>query len=262
MKEYEFVSREPSCPVARLTLNRPPVNALNQQLVDELWDAATRLGEITAREDIRVVIMEARGRHFCAGADLKEREKMPEDAVESAVQRIKAAVNAVADIPVPTIACIQGTAAGGGFELALAADFRILSNDAEVGLREAALGIIPGAGGTQRLPRIMGYSNALFWMCTARLFSAADALHYGVANLVVPRELLKDETLELARTIATNAPLALRQIKAAVKRGLEMDLEAALKLETEAYRKIVPTRDRVEGLTAFREKRVPEFKGL
>ena len=259
MADYDTVrieSRDDGIRV--LVLDRPPVNALGSALVDDLTAAA---GEIAGDAGARCVIVRPAGKHFCAGADLKERRGMSEDDVRAFVPRLAGAVNAVARIPVPTLAAVRGAAAGGGCELALACDLRILADDARIGLRETALAILPGAGGTQRLPRLIGPSRAKRWIFAAEMHTAADALADGVADRVVPAADLDAEVEALAGTIAANGPVAVRLAKAAVERGMDLPLAGALELEWELYRQTVGTADRVEALKAFAEKREPRFKG-
>jgi enoyl-CoA hydratase/carnithine racemase len=177
------------------------------------------------------------------------------------VEKLVEAVNAVAALPVPTIAAVNGVAAGGGCELALGCDLRILSSDARIGLRETALAIIPGAGGTQRLPRLVGPSRAKRWIFTAALHSAEEALADGVADRVVPVDRLDEESREMAALIASNGPLGIRQAKLAIDGGLELSLDRALDLEWECWKGTLETEDRVEALRAFAEKRPPRFRG-
>jgi len=258
---YEFIEYEVQNGIATLRLNRPPVNALGQQLVAELTAAARQINlEITSRK-IRAVILSGKGKHFCAGADLKERLNTPETEVENVVQRLRGAIQAVADLAVPTIAAVHGSALGGGLELALAADLRVLSEDATLGLRETALAIIPGAGGTQRLMRLIGYARAMEWIATASTFSAAECLLQGLANRVVPAAEVEHTALQLAERIAANGPLAVRAAKEAMRRGLDMTLSEGLAYEMECYRRIIATHDRREALQAFSEKRQPVFRG-
>jgi enoyl-CoA hydratase/carnithine racemase len=161
----------------------------------------------------------------------------------------------------PTIAAVRGAAAGGGCELALACDIRILSSDATLGLRETALAILPGAGGTQRLPRLIGPSRAKRWIFAAEMHTAEQALADGVADGVVEPDRLDAETMELAATIANNGPVAVRLAKRAVDGGMGLPLDEALALERECYVETVATEDRVEALKAFAEKRQPRFRG-
>lgn len=261
MAEFQYLRYRRDNFIARLTIDRPPVNALDRMLASEISAACRRVDRDVADGKVRVLVLQAAGKNFCAGADLKERLDLPESEVEKVVQGIREAVEALAEVKVPTIAAVQGTAAGGGMELALAADMRVLAETAKMGLRETALAIIPGAGGTQRLPRLIGYSNAMLWICTARLFEAGDCLRFAVANLVVPDPDLESTSLQLAEEIAANGPVAVRLAKSAILGGLHMNLKEALALEWEHYKKVIPTHDRREALAAFGEKRAPVFKG-
>ncbi len=244
--------------VCSMILDRPPVNALGRELVEELRIAIDTLG----REDsARCVIVRSAGKHFCAGADLKERRTMTLDEVREFVPRLAGVCNALAGLPMPTIAAVRGAAAGGGCELALACDLRIVASDASIGLRETALAIIPGAGGTQRLPRMVGPARAKRWIFAAALHGAEQALADGVADRVVPVERLDDEALELAETIAQNGPLAVRLAKQAIDRGLDLPMDRALEFEWRRYQEVLGTRDRDEGVTAFAEKRPPRYEG-
>jgi len=241
-----------------LTLDRPPVNALGRELVEDLARACESLA---ADGTARAVVVRSAGKHFCAGADLKERREMTEDEVRAFVPRLAGACNALAALPVPTVAAVRGAAAGGGCELALACDLRILSEDATIGLRETALAILPGAGGTQRLPRLIGLARAKRWIFTARLHGAREALEDGVADRVVPPADLDREARALAQTIASNGPVAVRLAKRAIERGWDLPMDRALELEWECYQGVLGTEDRVEALRAFAEKRTPEFRG-
>ncbi len=241
-----------------LTLDRPPVNALGRELVEELGQALLGLAR---DEEARCLIVRSGGKHFCAGADLKERQGMSLEEVRAFVPKLAGVCRALAAIPYPTIAAVAGVAAGGGCELALAADLRILSDDAEIGLKETALAIIPGAGGTQRLPRLIGPSRAKRWIFAAELHDAQAAARDGVADRVVPRDRLDEEARALARTIAANGPRAVRLAKRAIEEGARFPLDQALELEWECYRQTLETADRVEALRAFAEKRAPRFRG-
>jgi len=244
--------------VRTLVLDRPPVNALGRELIDDLTVALARL----KRDDAaRCLVVRPSGPHFSAGADLKERRDMTPDEVRRFVPRIAAVCNALAELPFPTIAAVRGAAAGGGCELALACDLRLLSTGAKIGLRETALAILPGAGGTQRLPRLIGPARAKRWIFSARLHDAAEALADGVADRVVAEDRLDMEVLELAETIAANGPLAVRLAKRAIDAGADLPLGRALELEWECYTRTLETTDRVEALQAFAEKRPPRFEG-
>ena len=261
MGDFQFVKYTIQDFIALLTLDRPPVNALNRQLVSEIFAAANVINRDVSRKEVRAVIVSSAGTHFCAGADLKERKDLPAEEVEHVVQGIREAMQAFAEIKMPTIAAVRGSALGGGMELALAADIRILSENAKMGLRETALAILPGAGGTQRLPRLIGYARALEWIATARVFEAQECLQHGVANRVVPEAELHDAARQCAQLIAANGPLAVQYAKEAMQRGANQPLAAALNIEIECYKRIIPTADRREALLAFNEKRQPNFKG-
>ncbi len=259
--DFQFIDYKIKDYIAWLNINRPPVNALNRDLVNEIAQVAELVEKDVNQNKVRVAVITASGKYFCAGADLKERIGMPEEEVAPTVRNIGVAFNKIAAISVPTVAAMQGSAFGGGFELALAADIRILVETAQVGLRETALAIIPGAGGTQRLTRLIGPSRAVWWITSARLFSAQEALEHGAVNLVVKEDELTTKVSEIATEIAKNGPLAVRQAKRAIYQGLDKSLAEGLQIEFECYKKIIPTEDRLEGLAAFREKRQPQYKG-
>ena len=241
-----------------LLLDRPPVNALGRELVDDLLTACDTL---RGDPDTRCVVVRSAGKHFCAGADLKERQGMTLDEVRAFVPKLAAVCNALAALPVPTIAAVNGTAAGGGCEVALGCDLRILAEDATIGLRETALAILPGAGGTQRLPRLVGPAIAKRWIFTGKMHTAAEALADGVAQQVVPAGYLEAAALDLARTIAANGPVAIRLAKRAIDGGADLGLAPALALEWDCYQGVLGTQDRLEALAAFAEKRPPKFEG-
>lgn len=244
--------------VRTLSLDRPPVNALGKELVAQLTDALERLA---ADDEARVLVLRSAGKHFCAGADLKERKTMTVEDVRAFVPRLAGVCNGLAGLPFPTIAAVGGAAAGGGCELALACDLRILAEDAKIGLREVALAIIPGAGGTQRLPRLIGPARAKRWILAAEMHTAAQAQADGVADRVVPASRLDGEARELAGQIAANGPVALRLAKRAIDEGADLPLDRALDLEWDCYQGVLGTDDRLEALKAFEEKRPPLFKG-
>ena len=241
-----------------LTMDRPKVNALGRELVEALLTSLTKLA--TDRE-ARCLVVRSAGSHFSAGADLKERREMTLDQVRAFVPQLAAVCHAVATLPFPTIAAVRGTAAGGGCELALACDLRVLADDARIGLRETALAIVPGAGGTCRLPRIAGLAVAKRWIFTAQMFTADEARGDGVADAVVPGDRLDDTTLELAGTIAANGPIAVRLAKKAIEEGFDLPIDDALALEWRCYEGVLETSDREEALAAFAEKRPPRFTG-
>lgn len=242
------------------TLERPEaLNALNRPLLEKLIGEAE-----TARHDreIRCAIVTGEGsKAFSAGADLKERRSMTLDETRQYVHLIRSTCDAISRLPFPTIAAVNGVAFGGGLELALACDLRILADHAQVGLTEVSIGVMPGAGGTQRLPRLVGVARAKEMIFAARRVSAAEALAMGLANRVVPEAELQRTAMELAQQMAANAPLAVRAAKHAIDAGLEAGLAAGIDVEAAAYALLLPTRDRLEGLAAFAEKRAPQYRG-
>lgn len=246
--------------VSTITLNRPEV--MNSVNVAMLRDLRAALEEVQFDPDARCVIVTGAGeKAFCAGADLKERAGMAEVEVRRYIETIRNTFTLVENLPVPVIAAVNGIALGGGTELALASDLRIVSETATLGLTETSLAIIPGAGGTQRLPRIVGKAKAKELVFTARRIDAREALAIGLANKVVPPASLMDEARALAEAITKNGPVAIRVAKRAIDRGMEMDLASALVFESTCYEITIPTEDRREGLLAFREKRKPVYKG-
>lgn len=243
-----------------LTLNRPQaMNSVNFQM---LLDLRAALEAIRFDADARCVVITGAGdRAFCAGADLKERTTLSEGDVRRYIQTIRSTFTLIEDLPVPAIAAVNGVALGGGTELALACDLRVVSETATMGLTETSLAIIPGAGGTQRLPRLIGKAKAKELILLARRIDAGEALAIGLANRVVgPGELLA-EARAMAEAVAKNGPVAVRVAKRAIDRGTEMDLASALVFESTCYEITIPTEDRLEGLAAFREKRPPVYRG-
>jgi len=246
--------------IVTLTLNRPESrNSLSAALLDSLIEAVAALKD--DRGTVVVVITGAGDKAFCAGADLKERRGMNEEQVRQAVGKIRGAVEAVAALPMPTIAAVNGAAFGGGTELALACDLRVASREAHLGLTETGLAIIPGAGGTQRLPRLIGMALAKELIFTARRISAQRAWELGLVNHVVDGENLLTFAQQLAEEIAQNGPIALRQAKLAMDKGMGVDLATGIAIERMAYEVVIPTKDRLEGLQAFAEKRKPNYQG-
>nr|WP_217365089.1 MULTISPECIES: enoyl-CoA hydratase-related protein [Brevibacillus] len=247
--------------VAIITLNRPDeLNALNYATLERLGDLIEQVR--LDSKDIRVLLIKGEGRAFCAGADLKERRTLNEQQVRRNVRKIRDVFTALERLPQPTIALINGFAFGGGFELALACDFRYAVEEAKMGLTEVSLGIIPGAGGTQRLSRLISPAKAKELILTARRIQANEACRLGILNGVAQDgEQLLELAMGLAQEILGNAPLAVYQAKAAIDRGSSVDLQTGLDVETMCYEVIIPTKDRLEALEAFREKRKPVFKG-
>ncbi|PTM59237.1 enoyl-CoA hydratase [Desmospora activa] len=257
MNEVEWERREG---ISILTLSRPQVyNALNLPMLEELGRIVR---ELIHSKATRVVVITGSGeKAFCSGADLKERRGMSEEQVRRYIYTIRETFQAIARLPKPVIAAVNGVALGGGMELALACDLRIADEHAVFGLTETSLGIIPGAGGTQRLARLVGQAKAKELIFSARRITAAEALEMGMLNRVAKEETVMKTALEWAEMINQNAPLALAQAKFAIDYGLEVDLDTGLALETKAYEGLIPTKDRLEGLDAFREKRKPIYLG-
>jgi enoyl-CoA hydratase/carnithine racemase len=247
--------------VVTLTIDRPPVNALGRELVGDLDAACARLEGMAATHAPRAVILAAAGRCFCAGADLKERQTMSVEDVKRWVRALSGTFTRLATLPMPTIAVVQGVAAGGGMELALACDMRVAEEPATLGLRETALAILPGAGGTQRLPRLIGPSRAKRWIFTAKMHTAAEALSDGAVDRVVPAGGGMAAAIELASAIAACGPVAVRLAKRAIDGGCDLPMPEALVHEIGCYEGVLATDDRLEALKAFIEKRPPVFKG-
>jgi enoyl-CoA hydratase/carnithine racemase len=246
--------------VLLVTLDHPPANALNTQMGRDLFDLWQRLA-IDAGEVRCVVLTGAGDRIFCAGADLKERKGMSDEAWVRQHEVFERAYWSLIDCPVPVVAAVNGHAYAGGLELALACDFAYAVPTARFALTEVTLGIMPGGGGTQTLPRIVGERRAKEVILSGRPFSAEDALAWGVVNRLCPAAELMPAALDIAGAIAANAPLSVRQAKKSIHGGLQMDLASGLRFEIEAYNRLVPTADRQEGIRAFNEKRKPAFEG-
>ncbi|HZG59968.1 MAG TPA: enoyl-CoA hydratase [Anoxybacillus sp.] len=246
--------------VSILTLNRPEAaNALSLKMLNELREVQQ---ELKFNKNVRCVIVTGAGeKAFCAGADLKERAQMNETQVRQTVSLIRETINEFEQLPQPVICAMNGVAFGGGLELALACDIRIASETVKLGLTETSLGIIPGAGGTQRLPRLIGTGRAKELIYTAKRITAVEAERIGLVEYVVSSSQLLEKAYEIANQIVENAPIAVAQAKIAINRGLEVDLNTGLKLEQMAYEITIPTKDRLEGLQAFKEKRKPVYKG-
>ncbi|WP_461834567.1 enoyl-CoA hydratase [Desulfothermus sp.] len=258
--EEEILLKQEQDQICILTLNRPRVmNAFNFDLLHAL---KREIDSIRFRRDIRVVIITGAGdRAFCAGADLKERASMPEDKVREFIYTIRNLFTDIENLPKPVIAAINGVALGGGTELALACDIRIASENATLGLTETRLAIIPGAGGTQRLPRIVGVAKAKELIFTGKRVSAKEALDIGLVNRICTLENLLSECEKLALEICETGPIAIEQAKYAINKGIEVDINTGLAIESNAYWITIPTEDRLEGLRAFKEKRKPNYKG-
>jgi enoyl-CoA hydratase len=244
-----------------VVLNRPhAANALDTLMGQELFTYFETLALDPARA--RCVVLTGEGkRAFCSGGDLKERRGMSVEAWTAQHLVFERMARALLACPVPIIAAINGAAYGGGCEIAAACDFIYAAERATFALTEVTLGIMPGAGGTQTLSHAVGERRAKELIFTGRPFSAKDALQWGLINAICPEDTLLEEVKRVAGHIAANAPLAVRQAKQAISRGMHMSLADGMAFEIEAYNRLVPTEDRTEGVLAFNEKRRPVFKG-
>lgn len=246
--------------IARVTLNRPDAhNALSKATNEELEAAA---GALAANSDVHAVVLRGAGeKSFCAGADLKERKGVSAEQTGPYVDAISGAINAWSRIPQPTLAAINGFAFGGGMELALACDLRIASDNAVFGLTEVRLGIMPGAGGTQRLPRLIGVSAAKELILLGNRIDAQRALHLGLVMKVVPLAELDAATDAILAELRQCAPKSTAMAKQAIDRGTEVGIDEGLRIERACYEVTLFTEDRNEGLRAFAEKRPPRYQG-
>jgi enoyl-CoA hydratase/carnithine racemase len=247
--------------VLLVTLNRPDAaNALNTQMGLDLVELFERFS--VDLEGLRAIVLTGAGtKAFCAGGDLKQRNGMTDEAWQAQHLVFERMLRAIIACPLPVIAAVNGAAYGGGCEIAAAADFVYASDNARFALTEVTLGIMPGAGGTQNLPRAIGERRAKEMILSGLPFSAAEAEAWGLVNKVLPQAQLLDAALAIATRIAGNGPIAVRQAKQAIHRGLQMSLADGLAFEIEAYNRLVPTEDRREGVRAFNEKRKADFKG-
>ncbi len=246
--------------IAVLVLNRPrAANAFSRELLHRFNEVLTKVESDPA---IRCLLISGAGQKaFCAGADLKERSRMTESQTKETVDLIGSTTQRVSELPIPTLAVMNGAAFGGGLELALACDLRISASHSKMALTETSLGIIPGAGGTQRLSRLVGLSKAKELIFTARPITAESAERIGLVDYVYPSEELMTKAEGLAEQISQNAPVALKQAKLAINKGFEMGLAEGLAFEGQCYQQTINTKDRLEGLKAFKEKRSAVFTG-
>ena len=247
----EFVRLDVADGVGTIRLDRPKMNAISFQVQAELRAAAA---EATERDDVRAVVVYGGEKVFAAGNDVKEMAELSYADMLKLGASVQSAVTAVARIPKPVVAAVNGYALGGGCELALAADIRIVAEDAQLGQPEVLLGIIPGAGGTQRLSRLVGPSRAKELIYTGRFVKADEALAMGLVDRVVPKERVYDEALAWAAQFRAAAALALRAAKEAIDRGLEVDLDTGLEIERAAFVGLFATEDRATGMRSFVEQ--------
>ena len=261
-KTYETLRlEEPQPHTLLVTLNRPQIgNAMNTRMGVELLELWDGINADPAR--YRCIVLTGAGeRIFCAGGDLKERNGMTDAQWQAQHLIFERGIRALLACPIPVIAAVNGAAYAGGCEISLCCDFIYASETARFALTEVTLGIMPGAGGTQNLPRAAGARRAKEILLTGKPFTAQEGLEWGVVNRLCPPQEVVAQALETARVIAGNAPLSTRQIKQSVNYGLNVDLASAMMFEIEAYNRLVPSEDRREGVLAFNEKRKPNFQG-
>jgi enoyl-CoA hydratase/carnithine racemase len=254
----EAVRVERDGAVATIRLDRPPANALSEAVSLELWDAAR---EVEADETVRAVVVWGGERIFAAGADVKAMAEFGPREVEPSVGALEGALRHLEAIPKPVIAAINGYALGGGCELAIACDFRVAAADARLGLPEIRLGVIPGAGGTQRLPRLVGLARARDLIFSGRHVGAEEALAIGLVDGLAAPEDVYDDALVRARSFSDGPSMAYRAAKIALRAAADRDLQAGLDVEREVFRELFATADQKEGMRAFLQKRDPRFTG-
>ena len=256
---YETLDISVEDNVARVALNRPDsLNAINMVLYEDIFQAFRRIND---EKSIWVVVLTGNGRAFSVGADLKERQTMTRADVQRRRRLAPLMFGAMTQARAPVIAAVNGFAFGGGFELALACDVIVASENAMFSLPETRLGVIPGGGATQRLPRMVGVHKAKEIILSGRRFDARQALEYGILNRLVPEGEAETAAREIAAEMKLSAPMALAQAKKALNGSMNMGLDIGLQFETEAYQSCLATKDRDEGLAAFREKRQPRYTG-
>jgi enoyl-CoA hydratase len=246
----EFVKLEVDGAIGTIRLDRPPMNALNKQMQEEIRAAATEASE---RADIRAVVVYGGPKVFAAGADIKEMAAMSHVDMNARARRLTSSLSAVAEIPKPTVAAITGYALGGGYELALCCDRRIVGDNVKVGQPEILLGIIPGAGGTQRLSRLVGPARAKEIIYSGRFVGAEEALALGMVDQVVAPDDVHDIALAWAGQFAEGPAQALAAAKRAIDGGLDGDLRSGLDLESEVFAALFATEDRAAGMASFLE---------
>lgn len=242
--------------VCIISLNRNPVNALS---FDLLYSLRITFENMINDKNIRIVIIQSKLNHFSAGADLKERKIMSKEDAGKALDNFNDCFSTIESFPAPVICLINGYCLGGGAELSLACDFRIGSEDCLIGFPEVSIGIIPGAGGTQRLPKVIGLSNAKYWIYTAKKFNSKESLDYGFLNFISTKSDLLNKGMELANDILLNAPIAVKSSKKSINDGYNSNINDGLSVERLNYSISLNTKDRDEALEAFLNKRKPNW---
>mgnify|MGYP001395998581 CR=1 FL=1 len=257
MTEFAYIRTRVEDEIAVVELYRPDVlNALNRQMVTEIVSA---LEAYDRNDGVRVIVLTGSGRAFAAGADIDE--MAGDDPIKLELLNQFAEWDRLALIKKPMIAAVNGFALGGGFELALSCDLIVAAETAEFGFPEVNIGVMPGAGGTQRLTKLIGKTKALEWLWTGERMSAKEAHALGIVNCVVAPELLLEETMRLARKLAAKPPLSLRLIKEAVNKAVDYPLYEGMQFERKNFYLLFATEDQKEGMAAFIEKREPRFQG-
>ena len=259
----DFISTEQEDSVAVVTIDNPPMNALSAPLLDELEAEIDRLD---ADDGVRAIVLVGAGeRAFVAGADIKEFPSLREAAADAnergsarGIQKLGHRMDAART---PFIAAIHGFCLGGGLELAMCCDIRVVADDAQLGQPEIKLGLIPGGGGTQRLPRLVGIGRALYLNMTGDFIDAATAYDWGLVEKVVPREELRETALGIARTIAARSPVSIAVLRELARTTRDLSLEEGLRREADGFRRCLESEDGAEGVAAFIEKREPQFTG-
>lgn len=255
----EFLNWRVEDNVAIVTINRPPANALAQKLIRELDELLT---EVEQNSEVRVIVLHGEGRFFSAGADIKEfTDISSKDAATRLAENGQTVFERLETFPKPVIAAIHGAALGGGLELAMSCHIRYVAEDAKLGLPELNLGIIPGFGGTQRLPRYVGSAKAAEMIFTGEPILGTEAVQWGLANKAFPQEELLANTLELAKKIAKKSPVSLKAVIALLQHSKTASFQDGIKAEAEHFGSVFESDDAKEGIAAFIEKRQPTFSG-
>ena len=255
---FETLKYEIKEGIAYITINKPDtLNALSKEVLEELQ---TAFDDISRNPEAKVVILTGEGKAFVAGADISQMASYSGVEGQDIIRQGSRIINNIESLDKPVIAAVNGFALGGGCELAMACDIRIASEKAQFGQPEVSLGIIPGFGGTQRLPRLVGKGMAKYMIMTGEYVKADEALRIGIVEKVVAPEDLMPTCEALAKTIMSKAPIAIKASKIAINNGIMLDISTGIALESEAFGGPFCSEDRVEGMTAFLEKRKPEFK--
>ncbi|TCJ01543.1 enoyl-CoA hydratase-related protein [Cytobacillus praedii] len=254
---YECIEASITGKLGLINLNRPKVlNAINRQMVSDILSVMEDFDE---NDQVRVIVLCGNGRAFAAGADIDE--MAADDAIDFELRNQFKDWDRLARIKKPIIGAVQGFALGGGFELALCCDLLLAADDAEFGFPEVNLGVMPGAGGTQRLTKLVGKTKAMEWLFTGKRIGALDALQFGIINRIVAKEVLMEETLKFAGEVANQAPLSIRLIKESVLKAVDVSLDEGMQFERKNFYLLFSTEDQKEGMSAFQEKRKANFKG-